>query len=162
MASQKRLPKPNGESECSRRTATVPVTCFIDVKRNATTKRVTRELVAVVFGCGALMLAPPCKPDGKSRCATLSIASPSTIIPSPAGRPLRNIGGSSSMAGCLAGVRLFGSNLAFPGCFSGVRRRLTAFRNGASRARPRPGPTSAAPRGCRACCRRGSGSTPCS
>ena len=38
MASQKRLPKPNGESECSRRTATVPVTCFIDVKRNATTK----------------------------------------------------------------------------------------------------------------------------
>ena len=67
MASQKRLPKPNGESECSRRTATVPVTCFIDVKRNATTKRVTRELVAVVFGCGVLMLAPPCKPDGKSR-----------------------------------------------------------------------------------------------
>ena len=38
MASQKRLPKPEGESECSRRTATVPVTCFIDVKRNATTK----------------------------------------------------------------------------------------------------------------------------
>ena len=35
MASQKRLPKPKGESECSRRTATVPVTCFIDVKRNA-------------------------------------------------------------------------------------------------------------------------------
>ena len=67
MASQKRLPKPKGESECSRRTATVPVTCFIDVKRNATIKRVTRELVAVVFGCGALMLTPPCKPDGKSR-----------------------------------------------------------------------------------------------
>ena len=67
MASQKRLPKPKGESECSRRTATVPVTCFIDVKRNATTKRVTRELVAVVFGCGALMLAPPCKPDGQPR-----------------------------------------------------------------------------------------------
>ena len=65
MASQKRLPKPEGESDCSRRTATVPVTCFIDVKRNATTKRVTRELVAVVFGCGALMLAPPCKPDGQ-------------------------------------------------------------------------------------------------
>ncbi len=38
MASQKRLPKPKGESDCSRRTATVPVTCFIDVKRNATTK----------------------------------------------------------------------------------------------------------------------------
>ena len=38
MASRKRLPKPKGESECSRRTATVPVTCFIDVKRNATTK----------------------------------------------------------------------------------------------------------------------------
>ena len=55
MASRKRLPKPEGESECSRRTATVPVTCFIDVKRNATTKRVTRELVAVVFGCGVLM-----------------------------------------------------------------------------------------------------------
>ena len=86
MASQKRLPKPKGESECSRRTATVPVTCFIDVKRNATTKRVTRELVAVVFGCGVLMLTPPCKPDGKSRCATLFITSPSTIIPSPAGR----------------------------------------------------------------------------
>ena len=30
-------------------------------------KRVTRELVAVVFGCGALMLTPPCKPDGKSQ-----------------------------------------------------------------------------------------------
>ena len=67
MASRKRLPKPKGESDCSRRTATVPVTCFIDVKRNATTKRVTRELVAVVFGCGALMLAPPCKPDGQPR-----------------------------------------------------------------------------------------------
>ena len=84
-----------------------------------------------------------------------------SLISAPAGS-LRNIGGSSSKAVCLAGVWLFGSNLAFPGCFSGVRRRLTAFRNGASRARPRPGPTSAAPRGCRACCRRGSGSRPCS
>ena len=84
MASPKRLPKPKGESECSRRTATVPVTCFIDVKRNATTKRVTRELVAVVFGCGVLMLAPPCKPDGHP--AAQRYSSPSTIIPSPAGR----------------------------------------------------------------------------
>ena len=35
MASQKRQPKPEGESDCSRRTATVPVTSFIDVMRNA-------------------------------------------------------------------------------------------------------------------------------
>ena len=68
MASRKRLPKPEGESDCSRRTATVPVTSFIDVMRNARPqKRVTRELVAVVSGCGVLMLAPPCKPDGQSR-----------------------------------------------------------------------------------------------
>ena len=83
MASQKRLPKPNGESECSRRTATVPVTCFIDVKRNATTKRVTRELVAVVFGCGALMLTPPCKPDGHpaARRYPLPPLQPSSPLP---------------------------------------------------------------------------------
>ena len=38
MASQKRQPKPEGESDCSRRTATVPVISFIDVMRNADRK----------------------------------------------------------------------------------------------------------------------------
>ena len=85
MASQKRLPKPKGESECSRRTATVPVTCFIDVKRNATIKRVTRELVAVVFGCGALMLTPPCKPDGHPAAQRYSSPPPQPSSPLPLG-----------------------------------------------------------------------------
>ena len=39
MASQKRQPKPKGESDCSWPTATVPVTSFIDVMRNADQNR---------------------------------------------------------------------------------------------------------------------------
>ncbi len=39
MASQERQPKPKGESDCSRPTATVPVTSFIDVMRNADQNR---------------------------------------------------------------------------------------------------------------------------
>ena len=39
MASHKRQPKPKGESECSWPTATVPVTSFIDVMRNADQNR---------------------------------------------------------------------------------------------------------------------------
>ena len=39
MASQERQPKPKGESDCSWPTATVPVTSFIDVMRNADQNR---------------------------------------------------------------------------------------------------------------------------
>ncbi len=39
MASHKRQPKPKGESDCSWPTATVPVTSFIDVMRNADQNR---------------------------------------------------------------------------------------------------------------------------
>ena len=86
MASQKRLPKPNGESECSRRTATVPVTCFIDVKRNATTKTGYEGACSCSVRMRSVNAGSAVQARRTSRCATLSIASPSTIIPSPAGR----------------------------------------------------------------------------